>query len=40
LVKRKGPGRTASPTEVTGRADPFPTMMEEGREGWAGGGGR
>jgi hypothetical protein len=36
LVKRKGPGRTASPTEVTGRADPFPTMMEEGREGWTG----
>jgi hypothetical protein len=34
LVKRKGPGRTAAPTEVTGRAEPFPTMMEEGREGW------
>jgi hypothetical protein len=33
LVKRKGPGRTASPTEVTGRADPFPTTMEEGRGG-------
>jgi hypothetical protein len=34
LVKRKGSGRTAAPTEVTGRADPFPTTMEEGREGW------
>jgi hypothetical protein len=36
LVKRKGPRRTVSPTNVTGRADPFPTMMEEGGEGWAG----
>jgi hypothetical protein len=36
LVKRKVPGRTVSPIEVTGRANPFPTMMEEGREGWAG----
>jgi hypothetical protein len=36
LVKRKGPGRTAAPTEVTGRAEPFPTTMEEGREGWGG----
>jgi hypothetical protein len=26
-----------SPTEVMGRADPFPTTMEEGREGWGGG---
>jgi hypothetical protein len=34
LVKRKGPGRTTTPTEVTGRAEPFPTTMEEGREGW------
>jgi hypothetical protein len=34
LVKRKGPGRTAVPTEVTGRVEPFPTTMEEGREGW------
>jgi hypothetical protein len=33
LDKRKGPRRTASPTEVTGRAEPFPTTMEEGREG-------
>jgi hypothetical protein len=33
LVKRKGPGRTVSPTEVTGRADPFLTTMEEGRGG-------
>jgi hypothetical protein len=38
LVKRKGPGRTTTPTEVTGRAEPFPTTMEEGREGWGGGG--
>jgi hypothetical protein len=38
LDKRKGPGRTASPTEVTGRAEPFPTTMEEGRDGWGGGG--
>jgi hypothetical protein len=38
LVKRKGPGRTAAPTEVTGRAKPFPTTMEEGREGWGRGG--
>jgi hypothetical protein len=36
LDKRKGPGRTASPTEVTGRAEPFPTTMEDGREGWGG----
>jgi hypothetical protein len=34
LDKRKGPGRTASPTEVTGRAEPFPTTMEDRREGW------
>jgi hypothetical protein len=34
LVKRKGPGRTAAPTEVTGRAESFTTTMEEGREGW------
>jgi hypothetical protein len=33
LVKRKGPGRTAAPTEVTGRAESFTTTMEEGREG-------
>jgi hypothetical protein len=38
LVKRKGLGRTAIPTEVMGRAEPFPTTMEEGREGWEGGG--
>jgi hypothetical protein len=38
LVKRKGPGRTASSTEVTGRVDPFPTTMEERREGWGIGG--
>jgi hypothetical protein len=36
LDKWKGPGRTASPTKVTGRVEPFPTMMEEGREGWGG----
>jgi hypothetical protein len=40
LDKRKGSGRTASPTEVTGRAEPFPTTMEEGREGWGRGGGQ
>ena len=40
LDKRKGPGRTASPTEVTGRAEPFPTTIEDGREGWGGIGGR
>jgi hypothetical protein len=34
LVKRKGPGRTASPTKVMGRANPFPATMEERREGW------
>jgi hypothetical protein len=33
LVKRKGPGRTVAPTEVTGRAESFPTTMEEGRSG-------
>ena len=38
LDKRKGPGRTASPTEVTGRAEPFPTTIEDGREGWGRGG--
>jgi hypothetical protein len=38
LDKRKGPGRTASPTEVTGRAEPFPTTIEDGREGWGIGG--
>jgi hypothetical protein len=34
LDKRKGPVRTPSLTEVTGRAEPFPTTMEDGREGW------
>jgi hypothetical protein len=29
-------GRTTSPIEVTGRADPSPMMMEVGREGWGG----
>jgi hypothetical protein len=38
LVKRKGPGRTATPTEVTATTEPFPTMMEEGREVWGRGG--
>jgi hypothetical protein len=38
LVKQKGPGRIASSIEVTGRADQFPTTMEEGREGWGRGG--
>jgi hypothetical protein len=26
--------QTASPTEVMGRAEPFPTTMEDRREGW------
>jgi hypothetical protein len=30
LLRYKGPGRTVSHTEVTGRVDPLPTMMEEG----------
>jgi hypothetical protein len=34
LVKRKGSGRTALPTDMTSMVDPFPTTMEEGREGW------
>jgi hypothetical protein len=38
LVKRKGPRRTASLTEVMGRTDLLPTTMEEGREGWGRGG--
>jgi hypothetical protein len=38
LVKQNGSGRTASPTDVTGRADSFPTTMKEGREGWGSGG--
>jgi hypothetical protein len=33
MVKRKGPGRTVAPIEVTGRVEPFLTTMEEGREG-------
>ena len=37
MCKRKEPGKTESPTEMTGIADPSPTMMEEGKEG---GGGR
>ena len=31
LLTYKGPGRTVSPVEVTGRVDPLPTMMEEGK---------
>jgi hypothetical protein len=33
LFKWKGPRRTTSPTEVTGRMDPFLTIIEEGGEG-------
>ena len=36
LCKRKEPRWTGSPTEVTGRAEPSPTMMEEGQEGEGG----
>ena len=36
LCKRKEPGKTESPTEVTRRAKPLPTMMEEGHEGGGG----
>jgi hypothetical protein len=35
-LRRKGPGRIASPNEVVGRTNPSPMMMEEGREGWGG----
>jgi hypothetical protein len=31
LLWYKGPGRTVSPIEVTGKVDPLPTMMEEGK---------
>jgi hypothetical protein len=31
LLTYKGPGRTVSPVEVTGRVDPLPTMIEEGK---------
>jgi hypothetical protein len=37
LLWYKGPGRTVSPIEVTGKVDPLPTMMEEGKvrlPGW------
>ena len=33
MCKRKVPGKTESPSEVTGRAEPSPPMMEEGQEG-------
>ena len=36
MCKRKKSGMTESPTEVTGRAEPLPTMMEEGHEGGGG----
>jgi hypothetical protein len=29
---RKEPGEPAAPTDVTGRHEPFTTMMDEGRE--------
>ena len=31
LLTYREPGRTVSPTEVTGRVDPLSTMMEEGK---------
>jgi len=31
LLRRKVPGRTASPVAVTGRVEPFPTTMDEGQ---------
>jgi hypothetical protein len=31
LLRFKGPGKTVSPTEMTSRVDPLPTMMEEGK---------
>jgi hypothetical protein len=36
IVEVQGPGKTVSPTEVTGRVDPLPTMMEEGNVGLGG----
>ena len=36
LCKRKKSGRTESPTEVTGIAEPSPTMIEEGQKGGGG----
>jgi hypothetical protein len=29
LLRYKGPRRTVTPTEVTSRVDPLPTMMKE-----------
>jgi hypothetical protein len=31
LMRYRGPGRTVSPNEVTGRVDLLPTMMEDGK---------
>jgi hypothetical protein len=36
LSRYKGPGRIVSPTEVTGRVNPLPTMMGEGKVGLRG----
>ena len=36
LGRWKGPWGPALPTEVTGRQEPLPTMMEDGQEGWGG----
>jgi hypothetical protein len=33
FLRRKWPGRTPSPAEVTGRTDLSPMTMEEGRDG-------
>jgi hypothetical protein len=37
LLRYRGPGRTVSPTEVTGIVNPLLTMMEEGNVGLWGG---
>jgi hypothetical protein len=36
IIKINGPGRTMSPTEVTGRMDLLPTTMDEGIVGLGG----
>jgi hypothetical protein len=36
-LRYNGPGSTESPTEVTGRMDPLPTMMEWGWKAKGGG---
>jgi hypothetical protein len=36
VIKVEGSQRTDAPTEVTGRVEPLPTMMEGGCEGCVG----